>query len=260
MPLTKHEIAKVSGGALSTMADFIAADLSVLPDHMFSFIFMWKFWTRSSEHLQVGFFDDMRLLDNGPCHPNPYSMARLWVWKSDKEDFDLFLRFQQEYSRRQEIPQNERPPNSGNDPAAAEPPPEEIVKEQQAAVRAAYLVDKERNRAEVEAKLAEMLNSLTDEEHAELQRLVKVERETAAKEAEKAVLDGAAQEEAQEEEHRQRMAAFNRENVEGKQKARQRKLDKAVRAEKRKRLGIENDEDDDVDDCDDDDSDEELDD
>lgn len=247
--LRDQNIKQVSGGAISTLAEFIAADLSVVPDTMLSFVFAWMFWTRSTEHLQVGFFEDMENQYRGYYHSDPYGMARHWVWKSDKDDFDFLLRVSDESARRQEIPADQRPPKSRSDPVVdADPPPEEIIEEQQAAVRAAYLVHKERTRAETEAQLAEILKSLTDEEPAELERLLHVERDTVAKEDEKAAL----QEVAQGEEHRQRMAQFDREDVERKEKIRKRKRNQTLMSAKRKRLGIEEDEEDNEDEEDDD--------
>ncbi|KAL5882559.1 hypothetical protein ACKVWC_001566 [Pyricularia oryzae] len=245
---------KTSGGAISTLAEFIAADLTVLPGELLSFVYTWKFWTGSTQHLEVGFFDDMRNRDVGYYHSDPYSMARLWVWKSDKDDFNLLERVGEESRRIHGLPKDQRPPEHCTDDPRAffKPPPNDVVAKQQAEVRAAWLVHKERIRAQMEAQLAEMLQSLTDEENSELQRLVQKERETVAKEDGEAVKKEAAEEE----EHRQRMAEFDRQGAERGVKRRQKKLAKTMRAEKRKRLGIEDDEDDEENDESDSDDDE----
>ncbi|KAI6357252.1 hypothetical protein MCOR31_010417 [Pyricularia oryzae] len=216
---------KTSGGAISTLAEFIAADLTVLPGELLSFVYTWKFWTGSTQHLEVGFFDDMRNRD---------------------DDFNLLERVGEESRRRQGLPKDQRPPEHCTDDPRAffKPPPNDVVAKQQAEVRAAWLVHKERIRAQMEAQLAEMLQSLTDEETSELQRLVQKERETVAKKDGEAVQKQAAEEE----EHRQRMAEFDRQGAERGVKRRQKRLAKTMRAEKRKRLGIEDDESDSDDD------------
>lgn len=161
----------------------------MLPGELLSFVYTWKFWTGSTQHLEVGFFDDMRNRDVGYYHSDPYSMARLWVWKSDKDDFNLLERVGEESRRRQGLPKDQRQPEhrTGDPRAFFKPPPNDVVAKQQAEVRAAWLVHKERIRAQMETQLAEMLQSLTDEESSELQMLVQKERETVANEDAEAV-------------------------------------------------------------------------